>query len=404
MMLIYTFLAGLALACCKEPTPTPPPPATKKLEVVWKTLLVPNENSTFRTIAMTPILYGDEVIFNTEYTINGNPAPVLFLDTANGQIKRTWSGLSGGPYNRNIVAHEGDYLLFGELTTVDCLNLNTAATAWSSNVPLLFPDLYVSNGYVYRGFPFNPIGNQYNSCALMRTSVSTLAWDTVYSFTTTDDYKPSFTGYGSGILPNGDEVVVWKSWSRKLNTQQHRADIFAYNLTADSLMWRNTDLKDDANTIPLKVENSIVYGLIKREAIAIDLATGSTIWRQDFSDQNPTFPLFFAIDDFYISMNHMIIKGPSDELFYLAKTTGKVVKTVQDMPTNYDRYAYFEGKLFGAGTEISIIDIASGENLLKDYDHSEFESWNSGITIDPDRRVFYCHDGEYAYCIKIPDL
>jgi hypothetical protein len=52
---------------------------------------------------------------------------------------------------------------------------------------------------------------------------------------------------------------------------------------------------------------------------------------------------------------------------------------------------------------ISIINIASGENLLADYDQSMFESWNSGITIDPDRRVFYCHDGEYAYCIKIPD-
>jgi hypothetical protein len=52
---------------------------SKQLEVIWKTLLVPEENTTFRTIAMTPVLYNDEVIFNTDYTINGIEAPVLFL-------------------------------------------------------------------------------------------------------------------------------------------------------------------------------------------------------------------------------------------------------------------------------------------------------------------------------------
>jgi hypothetical protein len=67
-------------------------------------------------------------------------------------------------------------------------------------------------------------------------------------------------------------------------------------------------------------------------------------------------------------------------------------------------FADFEGRLFGVGIGLGIIDIASGENLADKYDQSVFRRWWSGITIDPDRRVFYCHDGYYAYCIKIPDL
>jgi hypothetical protein len=403
MMITYTFLASVLLACCKDQNPVPPRTAEpKQLEVVWKTLLVPTENSTVGTLAMNPILYGGEVLFNSDYTLNGVHAPVLFLDTADGSVKRTWSGLSGDAYTSSTVVETNGYLVFGELTKVDCLNMASATTQWKSTVPLLFPRLMAKNGYVYRGFPFNPIGNQYNSCALMRTAVSSLAWDTVYSFTATDDYKPSFTGYGSGTLANGDEVVVWKSWSRKLNTQQHRAEIFAYNLTADSLMWRNSEFLDHANTIPLQVENGVVHGLIRTSAFAIDLATGNTLWRRDFNSINGDVQ--FAALPFHLDGNYMLVQSQNvDKLYYLNKITGKLIREI-DVPYRYDRFAYFEGKLFGAGIGLGIIDIASGENLADKYDQSVFRRWWSGITIDPDRRVFYCHDGEYAYCIKIPDL
>jgi hypothetical protein len=112
----------------------------------------------------------------------------------------------------------------------------------------------------------------------------------------------------------------------------------------------------------------------------------------------------FAVLPFYLDGNYMLVQSQNvDKLYYLNKITGKLVREI-DVPYRYDRFAYFEGNLYSAGLGIGIINIASGENLLADYDQSMFESWNSGITIDPDRRVFYCHDGEYAYCIKIPDL
>jgi outer membrane protein assembly factor BamB len=353
-MLAYTILAVVALACCKEPSPPQTPAGVKRLEVVWKTLLVPTENSSLRTLAMTPILYNGEVIFNSEYTLNGIEAPVVFLDTADGTIRRTWNDHSGGPYNRNTVAFSGIHLIFGEQRKVDCLNLLSASTAWKSSVNISYPMLHEHKGYLYRAIEFNPIGNQYNSCALMRTSVSTLAWDTVYSFTATDDYKPSFTGYGSGTLANGDEVVVWKNWSTKINTTEERADVFAYNLTADSLMWRVSGFMEGAMTVPLQVQDGVVYGTLEHSAIAIDLATGNMLWQRDLKAVNSL--ILFAVLPFHLDGNFMLVQSRSvNTLFYINKNTGSIARQV-DVPSRYDRYAYFEGKLYmGPEVEISII-------------------------------------------------
>jgi hypothetical protein len=91
------------------------------------------------------------------------------------------------------------------------------------------------------------------------------------------------------------------------------------------------------------------------------------------------------------------------DFFVLRKNNGTIWKA-QQAPSIYDKYTYFEGKLWGAGDGISAIDLATGEDLLKGYQQIHNDNWYSAITIDPLRRVMYCHDGVYAYCIKIPDL
>jgi glucose dehydrogenase len=170
-------------------------------------------------------------------------------------------------------------------------------------------------------------------------------------------------------------------------------------------MWRNTDFNVPANVLPLKVVNGVVYGLIHASAIAIDLVSGITLWEQDFSGQNTSLPnQFYGQSDFYIQSSYVYVKGPSDEFFILRKNNGTVWKIVQDIPSIDDKYTYFEGKLWGAGDGISAIDLSTGEDLLKDYQQIHDDSWRSSITIDPLRRVMYCHDGVYAYCIKIPEL
>jgi hypothetical protein len=383
MKMIVSFSTLLVLlACCKEPATPKPPIPPKQLVVLWKTPIIP-QNATSGTLGMTPVLFGSEVIFNSEYGLDGTGETVLFFDTADGSLNRTWKGLSGSIYTRETVAHSGNYLLFGEQTSVDCLNMVTGNTQWSGNVSDERPYIYANNGYIYRGFPYDYQNGQYNSCRLKRTPAGSNSWQTVYDFTRTDNYRPGFIGCGFGTLPNGDEVVVWKNWSLTPSNSE-RTDIFAYNLTADSLMWRNTDFKEGASVEPLKVVNGVVYGLLITRAIAVDLISGATLWQQDFSDQQTTFPLnFLTSSDFYIQGSYVYVKGQSDELFVLRKNNGTIWKVIQDSPGIYSKYTYFEGKLFAARDGIGAVDLNTGEDLLKGYEQPSSRLFYSDITIDP---------------------
>jgi hypothetical protein len=406
------FLLPLATAsilfstsCKKEVEPQPPTPP-KQLEVVWKTRTVPEFNGN-TTNSLTPFLYGNEVVFSSWFNKKrGVGDRVIFLDTANGKLNRSWGDLSSTGYSEESVVHWGDYLLFGDQRRVECLNLLTGSTAWKGSVASTWTTIYVHNGFAYRGFPYDYQNGEYNSCRLKRTPVDANAWQTVYDFTRTDNFHPGFVGCGFGNLPNGDEVVVWKNWSFTASNS-NRVDIFAYNLTADSLMWRNTDFRKYGSVSALKVVGDAVYGSLSQNMFAVDLASGKTLWQQDFSGQKLSLPISDPL--FHVQGSYVIVKGPSDELIYVRKNYGTIWKVVYNVPQISEGYSYFENKLFGIGGSISIIDIATGVNLLKGYDQSNVttHSWhhaNSRITIDPIRRVFYCHDGVYAYCIKIPDL
>jgi outer membrane protein assembly factor BamB len=154
---------------------------------------------------------------------------------------------------------------------------------------------------------------------------------------------------------------------------------------------------------PLKVVDGVVYGLITKSAFAINLNTGATLWRQDFSSQNNNLLDFSVRSDFHVEGSYVYIICQTHDFFVLRKNNGTIWKA-QQAPSIYDKYTYFEGKLWGAGDGISAIDLATGEDLLKGYQQIHNDNWYSAITIDPLRRVMYCHDGVYAYCIKIPDL
>jgi outer membrane protein assembly factor BamB len=230
-------------------------------------------------------------------------------------------------------------------------------------------------------------------------------WETVYSFTSSDRFVPAFSSMGFGQNNNGDKILVWKNRSYTTGNKD-RTDIFAYNLDADSLLWRNTDFEIFGGILPLQVENNRVYGIVKRTVFCLDLSTGDSIWTNDFKGivDNPILSTFDQ-GAMYLSSQHIIIKGRSSYLVMLEKSNGKLFKVDNDLPDGInDRFTYFEGKLFLASSKLTIVDVQSGEilndpNIMSDL----FRMIESKIAIDPDRRVMYFHNGRVLFCVKIPD-
>ncbi|WP_170266443.1 outer membrane protein assembly factor BamB family protein [Phaeocystidibacter luteus] len=353
---------------------------------------------------MNPVLYDTVVVFNTDYELNGYNSPVMFMDAADGTIIDYWSDHSDGPfaYSHESMAYEGQYLFLSGQRSVDCINIQTRQTQWHGPVADNGPFIYTSNGYLYRGIEYNGQNPNNHSAAVMRTPLNQMAWDTVYAFDRTDNYKPGFNSMGFGTLANDDEVVVWKN--RSFTGSSDRTDIFAYNLTADTLLWRNIDFVESSGIIPLKVDNGVVYGLLQYNAIAIDLASGNTIWSQNFNSVNPTLPMQFSGGDLHIDGDKILVKSASDELVALNTSDGKITWIVQDHPFGFDdRFTYFEGKLFYCAHQLVIADVLTGRQLIEESQVEHLGDVRSRVVIDPIRRVMYMHNGEEALCVRIPD-
>lgn len=402
-MLILSLSLLAVMSCCKEASPHPWINSKEPLSEVWRTPIVPDINLNF-SISMNPVLFDDVVVFNSELMLNGVNAPVLFLDTATGSILDSWSDYSDGPfaYDKERQQFSENYLFLGGQQSVDCINMQTRQTQWHSMMAENTPNIYVSNGYLYRGIEYGFQGSMNKKAALMRTPLDQNDWDTVFAFSGNSNFSPGFDSMGFGSLPNGNNVVVWKN--RSYSSSADKTEIFAYDLTADSLLWRNTDFSEGSGIVPLRIHEGVVYGLLLYNAVAIDLSTGTTKWTQNFSSVHPTLPLDFVEGDIHFEGDNLLIKGQSDELIALDASDGSIVWVVQNSPYGIeDRFTYFEGKLFYSADRLVIVDVLTGEELITEDQVEHLGDIDSRIVIDPSRRVMYMHNGKEALCVKIPN-
>lgn len=390
-------------SCQEEKTPISPNQNNYPLEVLWHTRIVPNPEVD-GTIAMNPVLYDNIVVFNSEYTLNDLNAPLLFMDSATGQIIDYWSDFIESPlsYYAEKSCSSDEYLFLRNQTSINCINIDSRQTQWQSMLPASGPWVYTYNQFIYTGIDYN--GNQ--SAAIIRSPVDDEAWDTVYNFNRTDRFDPSFDSMGFGELSNGDQVVVWKN--RSYTGSAERTDIFAYNITADTLLWRNMNMNVNSGVIPLKVKEEKVYGLVRNHAFCINLLSGDLIWYKNLNKiANPTFPFGFFNGDLFLTEDAVIIMGDSDELVGVNQFDGNLSFIEDNIPGAYsgsieDRFSYFEENLyFSTGNALVIVNAINGD-LVYSSDINEFGVISSRIIIDPERRVMFLHNGREAFCVKIP--
>lgn len=385
-------------SCGKEFCKPFPQIRKESLDIIWRVPIVPDTNHNF-TISMNPCLHDKYVIFGSQYSINDVNAPIMFMDTASGKILHYWNDYTDGSdaFSGEQTAHEGNFLLLRSSPVIECINLNNQSKHWASWGFHGIPKIYSHQGYAYATVSFN--NNRSN--VIMRTPVNQESWDTVYSFTQTDKYHPGFDSFGFGQLPNGDEVIVWKN--RNWGANGYPTDVFAFNLSADTLMWRNQDLELNSRVNPLQVESNRVIGNVRSTLFAIDLETGGMLWTKNLGKALGPNAEFNSLEAIYIGETSIVVKGTGDKLVGVLKKSGDI-NWVQENSGGVldDRFTYFEGKLFFPATGLRIVDAQTGEALISESLSQEIEDIESKIIIDPDRRCMYFHNGREAFCVRIP--
>ena len=218
--------------------------------------------------------------------------------------------------------------------------------------------------------------------------------------------SPFFDGIGFGSLPNGDEIVLWQN---RTSTPIDRMEVFAYNITADSLLWRNRDFLNFEVPFPPKVYDGKVYGPLNDGLYCLDLETGETLWTRGYNSVFDHYYLPWAANYIGFYNDQLIVHGYGSKVLYLSPKDGSIFKAVDGYPNGHGEgdYSYYQGKLyFSAAAQLVITDIATGENLATPAKLGELNDIDirSSITIDPETGKLYFQDGYYLYCVKQPKV
>jgi outer membrane protein assembly factor BamB len=397
----------MVLFCCKKDVEVvlTPSPSEEKIQVVWRKSLLPSKSESY---SMSPVISDNWVIFSNMLFRNAsNFAQLLFLNKISGDSLNTWDEFAASP---NFISWEeqqkiDDYLFLSHPKYLHCLSLSTGSSIWSSQFESDQGSglCYINNGYLYRFFGSN--GYLPNlSGTLIRSPLDHEDWQQVYSYTADDGYSVGFSCMLSTFLDNGDEVLLFKNRQWHFDSMQGRMDVFAYNLSADSLLWRNKGLeKWDGGVIPMQVKDSLVFcpggGLL----YALNLYTGEKVWEFNYAEKSPGN--HFGYGDIFINGPFLLVKPSGDELFCLTAETGRLNWWRENRGwTMKGRFTHFENKLFYiADADLIIIDDYTGERLLKEDQQEHLGKLTGDVRIDPATRLMYMANYHEALCVKIPE-
>lgn len=397
---------SLIIGSCK-PEKKKPPIENIKTQFLWKKQLVEEDTVWVGAIADFPVfLHDDELVVYVLDTVSGKGAPISFLSADSGTVLESWNDFirNRGVWGMHDLNQNNPFLVMNSHLSVDVLNLETRQRQWATAIQNYGLNNYILDDYVYVGF-----GHSNSKIAgITRSPLDHEDWETV--FVDTSQLYQSIHFYAMAIsdLPNGDQVLVWKSrsegWSMKVNT-----DIYAYNLTADSLLWINTELDSWTYEQPLQVSEGIVLGSVNDYCFGIDLTNGDMLWKKEVKKLSSASWIEPRFDDNPLHVdNSRLIFSTDEELIFLNKSNGVFMGRVTGLPSGASGpTVIFENKLYYTSDteDLVIVDLINFE-ILKVIDDigKPFYGLRGGVTIDPIRRLVYVHDRYSVFCLEIDEL
>ena len=199
------------------------------------------------------------------------------------------------------------------------------------------------------------------------------------------------------VHPNGDEILVLQNRTYGWYTDmEHKMDILAWNLTADSMLWYRDRLDGFSSMSRPAIDGDKVYFYGDRHAYCINPLNGETIWKyfigdgpeDDFNTAN-----ILIIDD------KLIVKPDNDHMHAVNKETGEMIWRNNETASMPDLLTVHQDTIwFGSGGVLAI-DANTGKTLIDQYEASN-GSWIFPIAHHPTNGHIYTSDGDYLYCLN----
>ena len=353
----------LAASCRKEVPVTPPPiPIDKtKPTLLWKERL--RENSGFSSF--DPQVYGNEVLFGCLECPN---QPFLVLDGATGKTNASiegWPDVWEDFGRREYSFKYGDNFVHAYRrmwTSVDVPNRKINWVMQKPN-PTYNQMTYTNGEYAYWSdeYQFTNNGQASKSC-IFRTSYNHLQVDTIIDMEFNNGYSPFFWGFGFEKLSNGDEVIIVKNRSHNPTLPwqtAERMDVFAYNITADTMLWYHTgvEVNNWGGTLPIRTYQgkAIVPG--HNYIHCFDIATGAKLWEFEVHES------LVRGDVIMHNSNVLYMDHNEGRLTSINLNTANRNWRRQNLGGCSGRMVLYNDKLFYCGGDLFVVDANNGSLL-----------------------------------------
>jgi outer membrane protein assembly factor BamB len=397
-MKLLILIAWVQLIASCNPDELVPDESTAN-PVVWEKHIAKDAASK---LAMSPLVYKSNLIVGKKKDDGYN---VTSLNQVNGSI--TWTIILPESNNFNSSSGDealvyGDKIILTEGPRLYVLDASTGEVKWwiaKENVRgstclidnFLYKSLYVKRSH----------------STLFRYDIETGAEEELFTLRKGPnepggDFTPNICLPVKWVNKQGDEILIMQNRSYGFDRigpdgmyGYSKMDVFAYNLTADSILWYRYELDGFSSLATPAIDGDNVYFYGDHNAYCIDAETGKTNWKffigdgpeDDFNTAN-----ILLVDNF------LVVKPDNEHMHVVQKKNGKLVWTNKETEAMPGMITHRNDTLWFASARIYGIDLYTGKKVVE-WDDGRWGDWIFPITPHPALPYIYTTDGDYVYCL-----
>jgi outer membrane protein assembly factor BamB len=379
-------------------------------EFVWEEPIAVDSSQCFFD---HPKIYNNQLIYIRSFC---GANQVLNSRNKNSGIKNwSWSDpqyIGDGNYftATGAMAVTENSIILGRERDLYRLNITNGQTGWSIHYPEGWgsnPNISTINGILYQS-ENKQITNRTESYLLAIPEDEFNNRDTVFSIKEPDGYRPNIFPPSGWKNEKDETVLVFQNRQWNFDAVDGKIDLYAYNVTADSIYWVIDDLVPDGNSNvrPPLIEGNRVFFLGGRTLFCIDVETGAILWDRQFN--NGASGLLTS--NVILAEGKLIVNPDDRTLYALDPETGATLWSDDDSGSNCSNMVAHDGIVYftSAGRDrLYAVDIHTGEHYWeersphrRDFPNAQFVF--QGVAVDPETGYVYTSDKYFIMCLKPP--
>ena len=400
-------------SCKKDPDtvikPKPDTPYQSILDVKWHRFF---SSDTAAAYFLDPLLYNNYVVFCTR-TIVGKKGKIGFivLNKQSGQRHPAWNKDPDGIISDVDIF---DFMLCGKNQNIACVtnrkslfgfNLENGVKVWQHDYYPYAAIYKFTTLYDKPIHSFGPAQKKWFKLAVFNPKTGSKR--VILTLNMIDNYESSILPPSSWISPNNDTILFFLTSGVNFNILDGRVDAYAYNLSADTFLWKVSDIDNNGNASfysPIIVQNKVIFQC-NSSIHCFDILSGQMLWEHEFTDQS-----FTSVPNLYAE-GKVFARSHSDQLLAFDVNSGQILwKTGAYYGLNTGgSMGYYKGKLYFTGIDMRnsnvpnllfCLSASTGELLWKDCAPEE-SGLKDGIVIDQSTGYLYATDSYRIMCIDL---